>query len=585
MNVSRASIVICTYNRARLLRETLAAVQAMTPPPSCAVEIVVVDNNSTDDTPAVIAEAGNRGPFPIVSLKERQQGKSFALNLALAHATGDVLALTDDDVLPSPDWIERIVEAFRTQPVTFVFGKVLPRWSQVPPPELLTPRAQDIWGPLAIVDYGDTPTAYPAGTTNQRLPVGANLSFARAALVAIDGWRTDLGKVDNTLLSGEDHEIFMRLRRWGLYAGVYDPRITVRHYVPPERLTRRYFRRWFFWHGKTQALMLDDLYPELDMSRVPRIAGVPRFACRQAWQQCRRWMRTLGRNDAMSTLIEELRLFQYVGLFVQCWDRRRLLPRQAPRERSSLGPSVVRASVRAMLRQFFFGIALTLFGASIGTAADRVTLAIRDGRAWLAADDAPLAQILAEWGRVGQTRIVNGDRVDGTVTLRLDGVPEDQALTLLLRSAAGFITVPRPAAGAEPSSSRSRFESVFILPVGGRTANTAAGPVYALPPFASTTPSAPSSAGQRLIGLDGLPVPEDQEDEPVGAASRPRPPGSIPPGFSPAPEPPRPPSGPPLPAATATPGMAPGVAVPGMTVPPVPEPSASGQPAAGTRRD
>src|SRR5207248_1390190 len=81
----------------------------------------------------------------------------------------------------------------------------------------------------------------------------------------------DLGKVDNTLLSGEDHEVFLRLRRFGLYSGYYEPEIVVRHYVPRQRLTRRYFRQWFYWHGKTVALMLEELYPELDWSAV---AGV-----------------------------------------------------------------------------------------------------------------------------------------------------------------------------------------------------------------------------------------------------------------------------------------------------------------------
>lgn len=322
MKVDAVSIIVCTYNRATLLRDTLASMQAMTVPTDCAVEIIVVDNNSTDDTRAVIAESAREGVIPIVALTEKRQGKSFALNTALARARGDVLALTDDDVLTPADWLARVLEDFRTREVTFVFGKVLPRWSRTPPPELLTPKAQDIWGPLALVDYGDAPTAYAADNTGQRLPIGANLAFSRAALVAVGGWRTDLGKVNNTLISGEDHEIFLRLRRRGLYAGYYDPELTVRHFVPAERLTRRYFRRWFFWHGKTQALMLDDLYPHLDMSQVPHLAGVPRFAYRQALQQCWRWLRTRGHSDALLSLVEELRLIQYGGLLTACWRRR-----------------------------------------------------------------------------------------------------------------------------------------------------------------------------------------------------------------------------------------------------------------------
>ena len=325
MKVASVSILICTYNRARLLRETLAAIQALTPSRDFDVELIVVDNNSTDNTPLVIAEAIRYSTIPIISLREKQQGKSFALNTGLKAARGDIVALTDDDVWPERDWLNRIVEDFRTHDVTFVFGKVLPHWGRLPPPELLTPKAQDIWGPLAIVDYGDKAVPYVADSTGQRLPIGANVALAREALVRIGGWRTDLGKVNNTLISGEDHEIFMRLRRFQLYSGYYDPEIVVRHFVPGARLTRAYFRRWFFWHGKTQALMLDDLYPGIDMSKVPTIAGIPRFLYRQSFEQFGRWVRTaLANGGALEVLTEELRTLQYMGLLRECWRRRRL---------------------------------------------------------------------------------------------------------------------------------------------------------------------------------------------------------------------------------------------------------------------
>jgi glycosyltransferase involved in cell wall biosynthesis len=321
MNVDSVTILICTYNRAALLRETLAAMQAMTPPPDCRVEILIVDNNSTDDTAAAIAEHAT-GRFAVRPLVERKQGKSFALNAGLAQATGDVIALTDDDVLPSIDWLARIVAAFRERDVTFVFGKVLPRWETVPPPEILLGEARDIWGPLALVDYGDEPADYLATSAGQRLPIGANLSFARSALQTIGGWRNDLGKVNNTLISGEDHEVFMRLRRFELFAGYYDPANAVRHFVPASRLTRSYFRRWFFWHGRTSALMLDDLYGELDLTRVPFVLGLPRFLWRQVLHQVWCWLRTRP-ADGLTSLTEELRLVKCAGLISECWRRRR----------------------------------------------------------------------------------------------------------------------------------------------------------------------------------------------------------------------------------------------------------------------
>jgi cellulose synthase/poly-beta-1,6-N-acetylglucosamine synthase-like glycosyltransferase len=335
VKVSSVTVLVCTYNRARLLRETLAAMQAMEPPADCSVEIIVVDNNSTDNTPLVIAESARAGRYRIVPLHERKQGKSFALNHGLSQAHGDVLALTDDDVIPSPDWIHRLVDDFRTHDVTFVCGKVLPRWSRVPPPELLMPRAMHIWGPIAIIDYGDGPIEYVAENRNQWLPIGANLAFSREALLTIGGWRTDLGKVNNTLISGEDHEIFMRLRRFGLYAGYYDPTLIVRHYVPAERLTRHYFRQWFFWHGKTRALMIEDLYPDVDLTRVPRVAGVPRFLYREVLAQVWRWLRTRGSHDALKALHEELRLLQFAGLISECWRRRHAAPGPVVAERLS----------------------------------------------------------------------------------------------------------------------------------------------------------------------------------------------------------------------------------------------------------
>ena len=86
MRVSAVTILICTYNRAALLRETLAALQSMSVPLDCSVEILIVDNNSTDTTPHVVSESVPIRPLAVVYLRETRQGKSFALNRGLEHA-------------------------------------------------------------------------------------------------------------------------------------------------------------------------------------------------------------------------------------------------------------------------------------------------------------------------------------------------------------------------------------------------------------------------------------------------------------------------------------------------------------------
>lgn len=319
MNVRRISIIICTYNRAAQLRETLAAINDLAVD-AFDVEAVVVDNNSTDLTTVAVFEAAGRARFPIRYVREPHQGKSFALNRGLDAATGDVLALTDDDVWPRRDWLLRIAAAFRTHPIVFAFGKVLPRWEDDRRARVLDSLAQDVWGPLALVDYGDRPVLYEPEIPGLRLPIGANLAIRRDTVVAIGGWRTDLGKVDNSLVSGEDHEIFCRLREHGHFHGIYDPQNVVRHFVPSARTRRRYFWQWFYWNGKTAARMADALYHPLDLGQVPLVAGAPRFLYRQTAEQAGKWLTTLARGQRREAFVEELRTIYYAGLIAQCWS-------------------------------------------------------------------------------------------------------------------------------------------------------------------------------------------------------------------------------------------------------------------------
>ena len=318
--VESLSVLICTYNRAAFLDQSLRGIVSCARSHHCRLELIVVDNNSTDKTREVVTAVAATAPFPVRYTLERQQGKSFALNHGLRLATGSIVALTDDDVLTAPDWLERLVEAFESHDVTFVFGKVLPAWAALPPPELLMKRGHAVWGPLALVDYGDDPEIYDESVFERRpLPIGANLAFRRDVVEEVGGWRTDLGKVNNTLISGEDHEIFYRLHAARRFRGLYDPAVIVRHHVPAERLTRRYFRRWFFWHGRTMARMASTLHEHLEWSGVPHVAGVPRYVYRAFLAQTWRWVRRFGSHDALGLLIEEMRWVEHLGYFAECW--------------------------------------------------------------------------------------------------------------------------------------------------------------------------------------------------------------------------------------------------------------------------
>lgn len=184
-----------------------------------------------------------------------------------------------------------------------------------------------------------------------------------------------------------------------------------------------------------------------------------------------------------------------------------------------------------MLTKLRIGAALLiagLAGASRAQSAPSITLEIWEGRVWLTADHASVAQILEEWARVGHTQILGGTSISGaSVSLVLSGVPELEALEIIMRPVGGFMTASRTAGAADEATNISRFSRVVIVPPSSMPADRAtqapsidpAMPMPA-PPFLPT-PIVTESGAQRVIGADGQPVPDDQDGAP--------PPPSIPP--------------------------------------------------------
>jgi len=229
------TVLIATYNRARMLERCLAHLSRQAFEPGD--EIVVVDNGSTDGTERVINEVARNAPVPVRYVLERTPGKSSALATGVAAARCDVLALTDDDVVVGVDWITAIRRLWSERNPGLAGGRVMPLWERPAPAWLHLSGATGyglLSAPLAVVDYGPVPAEL--GT---RTALGANLIVSRAALAAAGGFPRALGKLRGTLLSGEDHQICERVQAAG-YAAVYDPRLVVHHQVPAERLRIAY---------------------------------------------------------------------------------------------------------------------------------------------------------------------------------------------------------------------------------------------------------------------------------------------------------------------------------------------------------
>src|SRR5438445_13640762 len=117
------SVILCTWNRAGNLAEALASIDACVVDPEIQWEVLVVDNNSTDETRAISESFIQKNPRRFRYLFERRQGKSFALNSGIEKAEGKIIAFTDDDLTVDANWITEIIELFRTQNCAGIGGK------------------------------------------------------------------------------------------------------------------------------------------------------------------------------------------------------------------------------------------------------------------------------------------------------------------------------------------------------------------------------------------------------------------------------------------------------------------------------
>jgi glycosyltransferase involved in cell wall biosynthesis len=306
----KISVLIATRNRAPLLASTLEAL-TLQEPPAADWEVIVVDNASLDDTPHVVRRAAASAPAPIVYLHESRPGKSHALNHAVERAGGELLVLTDDDVLPAPGWLQAYLAAFRESGADYAAGRIFPLW-EAEPPRWMSPR---LYGVLAVGDGGPRALALGRGVNEQIMPIGANMAVRRHVVDRVGGWNPALGKLQGTLRTGEDHEFALKMVRAG-FRGVYVPDAWVRHRVPPERLRLGYFSRWYVDNGAIVA----GLDREFESHR-PEILAVPRYMWRRTAADALGAAGAAIRLDTPAATAALMRLLWFGGYIRARWTR------------------------------------------------------------------------------------------------------------------------------------------------------------------------------------------------------------------------------------------------------------------------
>lgn len=298
------TVAICTWNRAALLDRTLAQLHRQRVPAGVEWELVLVDNNCTDDTAAVADKHART--LPLRRVVEPQQGHSHARNRAVDEARGELILWTDDDVHASENWVAEYARVAQAYPDAGYFGGRVTPWfaDDIPPATRAMIEANlHLLAPVySLKDYGTDVRPFAAGEG----PFGANMGY-RTDLLRRFRFDPQFGRVKTGLIGADEVSVVRAVQNAGV-PGVWIGSTEIQHYIPPERTTVGHFWRYFEALGRTQV-RLDGVPP------APTLFGRPRWAVlagRKA--RARAWVgRQLGRPGWLADYLTAAKLAGYAA--------------------------------------------------------------------------------------------------------------------------------------------------------------------------------------------------------------------------------------------------------------------------------
>lgn len=259
------TVAIRTYNGAKRLPEVLDRLQQQIGTENLVWEVLVVDNNSQDETAAVVAAYAHqwRSDSQLRYVFEPRQGMSYARECGIWNAASDLIGFLDDDNLPEDDWVAQAYYFGQTHPQVGAYGSnVFPKFDETPPADF-----EQIKIYLAITDRGPAPYCYPR-TYPRLVPIGAGCVIRKQAWVeCVPEKRRLRGRADQkrkvSAGASEDMEVMFNIQNgWEVW---HNGNMVIHHHIPA--------RRW-----ETNYLL-----------RIARSGGLAAHACRiaqlQPWQR------------------------------------------------------------------------------------------------------------------------------------------------------------------------------------------------------------------------------------------------------------------------------------------------------------
>ena len=249
------SVILCTYNRDRYIYNVLKSI-ADGDMPRTDYEIVLVDNNSNDNT---VAECRRfQSDYPDITFRyfmEREQGLSHARNCGITHAQGDILVHVDDDALVNQEYLKTYADFFaRTPKAVAAGGPILPQYDGCEEPSWMSHYTRQlVTGKLYL---GKHEREFP----HDAFPGGGNAAYRKSVFDTVGLFSVKLGRKGNSLIGAEEKDLFDKMTTAGMHF-YYLPTAILYHLIPPKKLTQDYFDRL------TYSIGVSERYRTLQISK------------------------------------------------------------------------------------------------------------------------------------------------------------------------------------------------------------------------------------------------------------------------------------------------------------------------------
>lgn len=236
------SVIVCTFNRSRLLEKCLFSVVMQETPPGKRYELIVVDNNSTDDTSAIVSRLAHDHDH-VLYVKEQNQGLSYARNKGAEVARGEYLAYLDDDSMAPEGYLKNLLAVLDKHRPDIVGGPIFPYYDSSRPPWF-----KDRYEMRKFSDRSGFSTSCRVS--------GGNFVIRRGLLFQLGGFDVNLGMKGNQIGMGEERAVLEDYRRRTPPEDqkvFYSLECSVLHYVPPYKMKRSYMMKRSYQVGRVAA--------------------------------------------------------------------------------------------------------------------------------------------------------------------------------------------------------------------------------------------------------------------------------------------------------------------------------------------